>query len=136
MNWEFVQGHQNLWRGHPFTSKLLAGSLLILAGLSLGAAITDWVDNPRSATWFLDAGWVRSLVDGRAWIFMLLTLLVYAGRLGVVLQNQQLPRAVRWGIPIELVVVSILAALTALGLSVLSVHYTPCIPVGVQGALC
>ena len=127
VNWEFVQGHQNLWRGHPLASNLLAGSLLILAGLSLGAAFTDWADSPRSAAAFLDEGWVRSLVDGRGWIFMLLALLVYAGRLRVVLQNRQLPRAGRLMIPIELVAVSILAALTALGLSWLSVQFIPCV---------
>ena len=126
MSMESVQGRQNPWRGQPLTSKLLAGSLLVLAGLSLGAAFTDWADSPRSLAAFLDEGWVRSVVDGRGWIFMLLALLVYAGRLGGVLHNRRLPRAVVWMIPIELVAVSILAGLTALSLSWLSVQYVPC----------
>ena len=70
---------------------------------------------------------VRSVVGERGWIFMLLALLVYAGRLGAVLRDRHSPRASVWVIPVELVVVSILAGLTALGMSWLSVQYIPCV---------
>ncbi len=127
MNVESVQRRQNLWKGQPFTSKLLAVGLLVLAGLSLGAAFTDWADSPRSAAAFLDDGVVRAVVGERGWMFMLLALLVYVGRLGGVLRDRHLPRASVWVIPVELVTVSILAVLTALALSWISVQYIPCI---------
>ena len=128
MNVESAQRRQTLWRGQPLTSKLLAGGLLVLAGLSLGAAFTDWADNPLSAAAFLDEGVVRSVVGERGWMFLLLALLIYTlGRLGGVLRDRHLPRSSVWVIPVELVVVSILAGLTALGLSWLSVQFIPCV---------
>ena len=102
-------------------------TFLVLAGLSLGAAFTDWADSPRSVAAFLDEGVVRGVVDGRGWMFMLLALIVYAGRLGGVLRDRHLPRASVWVIPVELVTVSILAVLTALALSWISVQYIPCV---------
>ena len=59
----------NPLRPQYLTSKLIVGSLLILAGLSLGAGVTDWVDYPDSRSAFLDDGWVRSLVDGWGWVY-------------------------------------------------------------------
>ena len=105
----------------------LMGSLLILAGLSLGAGVTDWVDYPDSTTAFLDDGRVRSLVDGWGWVYGLGALLAYAVRVRLAFRNTQALRAGAWRIAIELAAVSILAGLTALGLSWLSVQYIPCV---------
>ena len=115
-------------------SLLIVGSLLILAGLSLGAGVTDWVDYPDSTTAFLDDGRVRSLVDGWGWVYGLGALLAYAVRVRLAFRNTQALRAGAWAlragawrIAIELAAVSILAGLTALGLSWLSVQYIPCV---------
>ena len=102
-------------------------ALLVLAGLLFGAAFTDWADEPGSRNAFLDEGWVRSLVDGRGWLFMSGALLVYLGRLGLSLRSRRLPRGFQWIIPAELVLVAIIGGLTALGLSWLSVFYIPCV---------
>ncbi len=129
-----VEARLNPSRYQRLTSKLLVGSLLILAGISLGAGVTDWVDSPHAAHAFLDDGWVRSLVDGWGWIYMLAALLAYTVRMRLASHNTQRSRAfvgkipVFVGkIPIELVAVSILAGVTALGLSWLSVQYIPCV---------
>ena len=106
-----------------FTGVLRTGSLLILGGLSLGVAVTDLVDRPHAVNQFLDDGGVRSFVDERWWIFMLVALLVYVGRLALVLHNRHLPRAFVWIVPIEFVAGAILAGVTALGLSWLSVEF-------------
>lgn len=106
---------------------LRVGALLILAGLLFGAAFTDWADEPGSRNAFLDEGWVRSLVDGRGWMFMLGALLAYLGRLGLALRNGRLSRRFQWVIPLELVLVAIIGGATALGLSWLSVVYLPCV---------
>ena len=111
----------------PFTSKLLAGSLLVLVGISLGACFTDLVDSPYASAAFLDDGGVRSFVDGRWWLFGLVALLAYAGRVGFGVSYRQPPRALVWRVSIELGAVVILAGLVALGLSWLSVQYFPCV---------
>ena len=129
-----VEARLNPLRYQRLTGKLLVGSLLILAGISLGAGVTDWVDSPRAAHAFLDDGWVRSLVDGWGWIFMLAALLAYSVRMRLASRNTQIPRVFVGKIPIfvgripiEVVAVSILAGVTALGLSWLSVQYIPCV---------
>ncbi|MCY4447672.1 MAG: hypothetical protein OXE02_02345 [Chloroflexi bacterium] len=101
-------------------------ALLTMAGLLFGAAFADWADDPDSLNAFLDEGWVRSLVDGRGWIFMLGALLVYVGRLGLALRSRRLQRNLQWLVPAELAAVAILGGVTALGLSWLSVVYLPC----------
>ena len=100
--------------------------LLTLAGLLFGAAFADWADDPDSLNAFLDEGWVRSLVDGRGWMFMLAALLAYVGRLGLALRSRRLQRNLQWLVPAELAVVAVLGGVTALGLSWLSVVYIPC----------
>ena len=70
---------------------------------------------------------MRSLVDGRGWMFMSGALLVYLGRLGLSLRNRRLPRRFQWIIPVELVLVVIIGGAMALGLSWLSVFYLPCV---------
>lgn len=102
-------------------------ALLTLAGLLFGAAFTDWADDPDSLNAFLDEGWVRSLVDGRGWMFMLAALLAYSLRLGLALRGRRLQRRLQWVIPVELVLVAVLGGATALGLSWLSVVYVPCV---------
>ena len=117
----------NPLRPQYLTSNLLVGSLLILAGISLGAGVTDWVDYPDSAAAFLDDGRVRSLVDGWGWAYGLGALLVYAVRMRLAFRDMHTLRAGTRRISIELAAVSILAGLTALGLSWLSVQYIPCV---------
>ncbi len=127
MNWGTVAGRLNPLTYEPVTSKLLAGSLLILAGVSLGAGIADLADSPSSLAAFLDDGWVRSAVHERWWGFGLASLLAYAVREGWPFRSRLTPRTFVRRIPIELVAVWLLAGATALALSWLSVQFIPCI---------
>ena len=111
----------------PVTSKLLAGILLLLAGISLGLGIADVADNPLARAAFLDDGLIRGVVDGRWWMFGLVGLLVYAVREGVPLRHRLVPRPFTKRVPIEVAVVLILAGTTALALSYLSVEFFPCV---------
>ena len=127
MSWKTAAGRLNPLTHEPVTSKLLAGSLLLLVGISLGAGIADLADSPSTLAAFLDDGWVRSVVGERWWMFGLVALLAYAVREGWPFGTRQTPRALVWRIPIELVAVSILAGVTALALSWLSVQFIPCV---------
>ena len=106
---------------------LRTGILLILAGLALGAAVADWVDDPSATAAFLDEGWVRSVVDGWGWLFMIAALFIYAGRWGLALKNGIRPASWRRAVAIELVTVAVLAGVTALVLSWVSVQFIPCV---------
>ena len=96
---------------------LLAIGLLILTAFSVGAGITDLADSPNARNSFLDAGWERELVDGHWWMFFLVAILAYATHLRLVSIIAQNRRALRWIIPIEILVIALLSVLTALSLS-------------------
>lgn len=96
---------------------LLAVGLLILTALCTGAGITDFTDSPNARNSFLDAGWERGLVDGRWWMFFIGAMLAYLIRLRLALTTMQNRWALRWIIPIEILVIALLSVLTALGLS-------------------
>ena len=49
---------------------LRTAGLLILTALGLGLAVTDLFDDPHATHAFLDAGPVRSLVDGQWPVFL------------------------------------------------------------------
>ena len=111
----------------PIASRMLASILLLLAGISLGAGIADLVDHPYASAAFLDEGWVRSVINEQWWVLGLLALLAYAAREGLPFRYRHARRAFVRRIPIELVAVSILAGITALALSWLSVQFIPCV---------
>ena len=115
-----VVGRLNPLRGQHFLSWLLTGSLLILTAASLGACLTDLAYRPDVKGAFLDDGWVEELVEGRWWVFGLGALLAYAMRVGFLIRSRQSPRALVWVLPIDLVVVAILAGVTGYGLYELS----------------
>ena len=111
---------------NPVENKALAAVILALAGLCFGAGLTDLLDDPAARAAFLDDGGVRSMVEERWWAWGLAGLFFYAVRLDVPFRARQTPRTVTWWSLIELLAVLMLACLTALGLSWMSVQFIPC----------
>ena len=132
MSWETVVGRLNPLTYQQRTSILLAGGLLILTGMSLGAGLLDWADYADQKNSLLYQTWVRALVDERWWVFGLGALFAYAVRVGLAIRVGRPPRAFVWMVPIELVVVVTLACLTALGLFWLNTQ-APCIGIDYGG---
>ena len=132
MSWETVVGRLNPLMFQQPASKLLAGGLLILAGIGLGAGLLDLADDPDMKNALLYQTWVRALIDERWWILGLGALFAYAVRVGLAIRNGRSPRAFVWMVPIELVVVVTLACLAALGLFWLNLQ-APCIGIDYGG---
>ncbi len=128
MNWETVVGRRN----PLMSSKLFVGSLLVLAGISLGAGLLDWANFADKKNPVLYHTWVWVLVEGRMWWFGLVALLAYAVRVGWAIRIGRPPRAFVWMIPIELVVVIALAGLTGLALFWLNLQ-APCVGIDYGG---
>lgn len=96
---------------------LLVVGLLILTALCIGAGITDLADTPEARNAFLDAGWERGFVDGRWWMFFVVAILAYATRLWLAYPIVQNRRALRWIVPIEILVIALLSVLISFGFS-------------------
>ena len=119
----------NQFRFERLMGHLVAGYLLALTAIGLGAGITDLGDRPNLPNAFLEPGWVRELVDGRWWIFLLFALFTYVVRWGLALSYRQSQRTPLWAVPIELVAMGTLAGLTSYGLfrlSLLAAGHSPC----------
>ena len=122
MNWGMVGARLN-----PLMSSWwLAGSLLVLAGISLGAGLLDVAHDPYALNAPLYANWVEFVVEGLWWVYGLVALFVYVVRVGGAIYSGRPPRAFMWMVPIELVVVVIVAGLTVVALVWLSMQF-PCV---------
>ena len=128
MSWETVVGRLNPLMYQQRTSILLAGGLLVMAGISLGLGFLDLADQPHRKNAFLYHTWVRVLVDERWWAFGLASLLAYGTYLGLAVRRGRPPLAFLWKIPVELVVLGVFAVVTALVLFWLNLHALCIVP--------
>ena len=107
---------------------MLVGGLLVMAGISLGLGLLDVADDPQRKNAFLYHTWVRMLVDERWWAFGLASLLAYFAYLGLAVRRGRPSLAFLWKVPVELVVLGVVAVVTALVLFWFNLHALCIVP--------